>query len=90
MASLCEKALTAKPKNEKINELFAKYKRPENVPFMQVLVVNESLWWQLHAHVKTQDYSIQNSQKNLSMALVPVLRVMDILKKDGENLSKKK
>jgi len=34
LASLCEKALTAKPKNEKINELFAKYKRPENVPLL--------------------------------------------------------
>ena len=82
LASLCEKALTAKPKNEKINELLAKYKRPENVPFMQVPAVNESLWRQLHTHVKTHDYSIQKSQKNLSMALVPILRMMDILKKD--------
>jgi len=49
---------------------------------MQVPAINESLWWQLHTHVKTQDYNIQKSQKKLSMVLVPILRMMDILKKD--------
>ncbi|XP_060571949.1 uncharacterized protein LOC132730111 [Ruditapes philippinarum] len=83
LATLSNKALQVQPKEEKIKELLDTHKRPNNVEFLQVPLVNEQLWRQLPSQVKAQDFLLQRTQKFFSSALVPVLKTMDELKTDG-------
>ncbi|XP_060600952.1 uncharacterized protein LOC132754353 [Ruditapes philippinarum] len=83
LATLSNKALQVQPKEEKIKELLDTHKRPNNVEFLQVPLVNEQLWRQLPSRVKAQDFLLQRTQKIFSSALVPVLKTMDELKTDG-------
>lgn len=83
LAVLCNKALRAQPKENKIKEVLDKYKRPSNVENMQVPTVNEHLWRQLQPKVKAQDFLLQKSQRHYAAALVPVLKAMEHVKSEG-------
>lgn len=83
LAVLSNKALRVPSKEEKVTEIKSKHKRPSNVDCLQVPMVNDQLWRQLPPQVKALDFLLQKTQKNYSLALVPVLKAMDELKKEG-------
>jgi hypothetical protein len=52
LTTLRNKALHVKKKEEKLKELFDAHKRPNNVDFLQIPLVNDQLWRQLPNQVK--------------------------------------
>ena len=83
LALLANKSLRCKSIDEKLKELRNKHKRPENVENLQVTKVDDILWGQLRPETKAFDYNQQKMQSVLSQALVPVIKLMQIVKKEG-------
>ena len=66
-----------------MKKLNSKHKRPENVENLQIAKVDDILWSQLRPETKAFDYSQQKMQSVLSQALVPVITLMQTVKKEG-------
>ena len=83
LALLANKSLRCKSIDEKLKELKSKHKRPENVENLQITKVDDILWSQLRPETKAFDYSQQKMQSVLSQALVPVIKLMQTVRKQG-------
>ena len=83
LASLANKVLRAKPKEEKAKSLTLKHKRPCNVENLQVPKVEEQLWRQLKRDTKAFDYAMQRMQGSICQAVVPVLKLMQKMKTES-------
>ena len=83
LALLANKSLRWKSIDEKLKELKSKHKRPENVENLQITKVDDILWSQLRPETKAFDYSQQKMQSVLSQALVPVIKLMQTVRKEG-------
>ena len=77
---MANKVLRSKPKEEKIKSIATKHKRPRNVENLQVPKVEEQLWRQLKRDTKAFDYGMQKTQSSLCQAMVPVLKMMQVMK----------
>lgn len=88
LASLVNKSLRSKTNGEKMKEIQSKHKHPKNIENLQVAKVDEILWSQLKTETKAFDYAQQKMQSVLCQALVPVIKLMQCAKNDGNKETK--
>lgn len=70
-----------KEDDEKMKELAKEQKRPGNVGNLQVPKVDDILWRQLRRETKTIDFIQQKATSTYNLALTPLVRALDKLKK---------
>ncbi|XP_046550114.1 uncharacterized protein LOC124259935 [Haliotis rubra] len=72
-----------KPVNqEKLKELFAKYKRPENCLNLLAPRVNEEIWCEARKTSRTSDIKAQQLQGMIAKATIPIVQLMDNVMED--------
>lgn len=80
LISHTRKLLRSKLKEEMIKQLQEKHKRPNNVENLQVPKVDEVIWHQLRKETKSYDFAMQKKQAYVRQTLVPVMKLMQMIK----------
>lgn len=90
LAELVDRALKGPQKEDKFKELKDKYKRPENVEYLQVPTVDNTIWRALQRDTRAIDLQLQKNMNNIGTCMVPVIKTLELLQsaKDSPNRDK--
>lgn len=70
---------TSKTNSEKIKEISNKYDRPKNINNVFAPKVNKVIWENMSAKNRASDIKLQTTQNLVGKAMIPTLRLFDIL-----------
>lgn len=79
LAKIMEKMFTSKTNSEKIKEISNKYDRPKNINNVFAPKVNKVIWENMSAKNRASDIKLQTTQNLVGKAMIPTLRLFDIL-----------
>lgn len=87
IAKAANRSLSCPVEEDKIKEIRKKYKRPENVEFMQTPQVDHFVWRQLSRDVRNVDVQQQKATGQMVQCLIPILKAVDHIN-DNKTLDK--
>lgn len=87
IAKAANRSLSCPVEEDKIKEIRKKYKRPENVEFMQTPQVDHFIWRQLSRDVRNVDVQLQKATGQMVQGLIPILKAVDHIN-DNKTLDK--
>ena len=77
LAKAVNAAVTVHSSKKSIQDIESKYFRPDNCEFLGTPKVNPEVWRALHRNSHSQDLSLQEIQKSLTLGLVPFIQVAE-------------
>ncbi|XP_060589573.1 uncharacterized protein LOC132744809 [Ruditapes philippinarum] len=69
---------------EAIETYKKKYKRPENIDSLQVPKLDDVIWRDAKSGIKSYDFMLQKTTSALNLALIPTIRALENIKKNGD------
>ncbi|XP_053377601.1 uncharacterized protein LOC128547901 [Mercenaria mercenaria] len=74
----------SKQDEEALEAYKKKYKRPENIESLQVPRLDDAIWRDARSGLKSYDFMLQKTTAALNLALIPAIRALENIKKNGE------
>ncbi|XP_078319581.1 uncharacterized protein LOC144621013 [Crassostrea virginica] len=79
LAKIMEKMFSSKTNSEKIKEISNKYDRPKNINNVGAPKVNKVIWENMSSKNRASDIKLQTTQNLVGKAMIPTLRLFDML-----------
>lgn len=77
LATAVNAAVSKRSVKEAISNIVKKYFRPENCTYLCAPKVNAEIWNAIDSQSHTQDLVLQDIQKPISLALVPIIQLAE-------------
>ena len=79
LAKIMEKMFSSKTNSEKIKEISNKYDRPKRINNVGAPKVNKVIWENMSSKNRASDIKLQTTQNLVGKAMIPTLRLFDML-----------
>jgi hypothetical protein len=79
LAKIMEKMFSSKTNSDKIKDILNKYDRPKNINSVSAPKVNKIIWESMSAKNRASDIKLQTTQNLVGKAMIPTLRLFDML-----------
>ena len=88
IAKITNKALRgnmSEDDDENLKKLMKEYRRPGNIPNLQVPQIENFLWRQLKRETKSSDFAMKKALENYALIMTPIIKALELWKTKTDN-----